>query len=542
MKKLAAVLALATFQAAAQEPVRPFHARSEVAVRIVRVVLTNRGGKPLERPPSPNDFEVLEGGRAAEVLDVERLFTIDSESPSAPNAPTRPVAAESVPKARNVLYFETTFLSTAGLREAARALGTLVPRMASHGSVEIVLADPEPKVFLAPTRAVTEVRASLEKLAATVSGRDWLAEQRAEEHELASSQTNTEAARLMVYSGDSAATEAGRARPRDLNERTVALNVLDRLVHWASRREPEPGGVFVLVTDGFDLDPARSSERLAGNEPQRARDDPRGQDPSVRLRLAETNALLGSVGFAVFPLAVGPERFVGMAEAKWRSHIDIDPKPAMQSMRRAFESRVEPLALAAAATGGEVSTTGDQLGGSLDRLSESYLITFHSTARADGKLHELVVRSKRPDMLVRAPATIAGGTPDSAARVLVLGILGGDAPPAGLGVEATLTPGAAAGSASLKLRIRLGNVPELLTAVGEGRLRVSVAIARGKDAPLVNQNETPLAGSGEGRIFVYEAPIAGIAPGDRVSVLVEELETGFAGGSIVTMTAPAPVR
>ena len=61
----------------------------------------------------------------------------------------------------------------------------------------------------------------------------------------------------------------------------------------------------------------------------------------------------------------------------------------------------------------------------------------------------------------------------------------------------------------LHLRIRLGNVPDLLQSVGTGKLRVSLAVQHAKDAPFVHHDEKPLEGSGPGRIYVYEAPLAG---------------------------------
>ena len=71
---------------------------------------------------------------------------------------------------------------------------------------------------------------------------------------------------------------------------------------------------------------------------------------------------------------------------------------------------------------------------------------------------------------------------------------------------------------------------------------MSVAVARAKDAPFVKHDEVPLVGGGEGRIFVFEAPVAGAAPGDRIAVLVEELETGLLGGGTLAVAEAAPGR
>lgn len=84
----------------------------------MRVVLTTRDGKPLSKPPSPNDIEVLEDGKKAEVLDVDRLFQREparAEAGAAPEA-AEAAAAAKPRNARQVVYVETTFLSTSAVK------------------------------------------------------------------------------------------------------------------------------------------------------------------------------------------------------------------------------------------------------------------------------------------------------------------------------------------------------------------------------------------------------------------------------------------
>lgn len=541
---MAACLASAAVAfAAPEEPVRsgPFRARAEVTLRTVRVVLTTRDGKPLPQPPSPNDIEVLEDGKKADVFDVERLFP---KEPAPAAAGTVPLAAEATAAAkprsvRQVVYVETTFLSTPAVKEAARALDRLAPKLVANGPLEIVVADPEPKVFLAASRDLVTIRAALKRMGSSVSGRDWLATERIEDSKKAMNVTHTAAMRDMGESLDSVTSAKGAAaRSRQMQERIVIRNVLDRITRWASREEAEPGSLLVLVTDGFELDPSRFTESQAGDLNVAS---PRviGFEGTLHAEVAGTSALLGSLGFTVFPLTLGPERFLGTAEIPSRSPINV-AVTGPSHVGPAATQREEPLLLVAAATGGEVSTTPDHLADSIDRLSESYIVTFQTGRPSDGKIHTLVVHSKRDDVLVRAPGSIAGGTPDSVARALVLGVLKGDAGPGGLGVEATADP-LAAGKTTLRLKVQLGPVPDLLRAVGEGRLRVSVAVAHGKDAPFVNHSEMPLVRSGEGTLYLYDAPLTGLFPGDRIAVLVEELETGISGSATLTLgEAKAP--
>ncbi|MGZ5429400.1 MAG: hypothetical protein ACXWFS_10350, partial [Thermoanaerobaculia bacterium] len=458
-----AVFGIAAPQGAEPDRSRPFRARAEVTLRTVRVVLTTRDGKPLPKPPSPNDIEVLEDRKKAEVFDVERLFS--KEAPPA-GATTAPAAAEEEAAAkprtvRQVVYIETTFLSTSAVKEAARALDELAPKLVANGPLEIVVADPEPKVYLAATREIAKIRAALKTMGSSVPGRDWLASQRVEDAKKAMNVTFSGARRDEGESLDSVTSAKGAAaRTRQVQERIVARNVLDRITRWASREEAAPGGLFVLVTDGFELDPSRFTEKLAADS-NVASPGVIGFEGTLHAEVAGVSALLGSLGFAVFPLTLGPERFLGAAEMPSRSPIDVGITSTGTIIGPAVTQREEPLLIAAAATGGEVSTTADHLAGSLDRLSESYIVTFQAARPSDGKVHALVVRSKREDVLVRAPSSVAGGTPDSVARALVLGLLKGDAGPSGLDVEAATDP-IAAGKTTLRLKIQLGPVPELL--------------------------------------------------------------------------------
>ncbi|MCM3877456.1 MAG: hypothetical protein NEA02_13705 [Thermoanaerobaculia bacterium] len=533
-----AVIGSAAPQGTEPDRSRPFRARAEITLRSVRVVLTTRDGKPLSKPPSPNDIEVLEDGKKAEVFDVERLF---SKSAAPAGATTAPAAAEATAAAkprtvRQVVYVETTFLSTPAVKETARALDGLAPKLVANGPLEIVVADPEPRVFLAATRDVAKIRAALKTMGSSVPGRDWLASQRIEDAKKAMDVTFSGARRDEGESLDSVTSAKGAAaRTRQMQERIVARNVLDRITRWASREEAEPGGLFVFVTDGFELDPSRFTEKLAADS-NVASPGVIGFEGTLHAEVAGASALLGSLGFAVFPLTLGPERFLGTAEIPARSPIDVGITSTGTIIGPAVTQREEPLLQVAAATGGEVSTTADHLSGSLDRLSESYIVTFQAARPSDGKVHSLVVRSTRDDVSVRAPSSIAGGTPDSVARALVLGLLKGDAGPSALGVEAATDP-IAAGKTTLRLKIQLGPAPELLRAVGDGRLRVSIAVAHGKDAPFVNHSEMPLVRSGEGTLYLYDAPLTGLFAGDRLAILAEELETGMAGGATLTLGA-----
>src|SRR6185295_5263343 len=80
---------------------------------------------------------------------------------------------------RIVLYFDRVTTGTRSLRAAADALIEQLPALVALGEVELVVAEPEPRELVPPTRSVAPLEEALAQLFVTAEGRDDLRQARA---------------------------------------------------------------------------------------------------------------------------------------------------------------------------------------------------------------------------------------------------------------------------------------------------------------------------------------------------------------------------
>ena len=73
-----------------------------------------------------------------------------------------------------VLYFDAVLQQETGLRAAARALAAVAPRLVELGDVEVVVADPAPRLLLAASRSAEDVQAALADLSLFGTAEDRL--------------------------------------------------------------------------------------------------------------------------------------------------------------------------------------------------------------------------------------------------------------------------------------------------------------------------------------------------------------------------------
>ncbi len=197
---------------------------------------------------------------------------------------------------RLVIYIDRVLSSNHTVRWAAMELAERARRLGEMGEVEIVVAEPEPRRALAPTRDSELIDGSLSGVFLAPAGTAELVSRREEF--------------LIAYPDgphDPVGIEiAGRAAG---DERLLVRRQTDRLLRWIVDSEPPTSRrAVLLVGDGWDLDPGRF---YAGP----------GAAPAARPALSdlgrETRALaetLAAYGWIVAPLAppappVGAGRF-----------------------------------------------------------------------------------------------------------------------------------------------------------------------------------------------------------------------------------------
>lgn len=549
-----ALAVLAGGTAAAQEAPRVV-AKESVLVRSVKVALTGKSGKPLKVAPAPADFEVFEDGVPATLLGIEPLFEhAGSRSippPEKLEEAARTAALEPAPAAAaarrmpQVFYFDTAFLAHDSVLVTVRNLKGRVDRFLQLGPVEIVVADPQPRIFLPETNDAPTLQSALNRLALNVVGRDLVT-------------------RLRMQSG------LGRGGgPAPLNallleeEKLLVRTTLARLAGWANTRQGLPGALY-LVSDGFDLSVDFYSESEREDSTRIGTLPGPGQEaiPSVFLGQLLPNssspmvdsiaALLASRGWIVMPLSLrgylfAASRTLGGADNQGGFSAGTSYMRPSQMLigRVAIEHPMDPLETYADATGGELISSPSRLEEAVDRISDLFLFTYQLDRPPDGKVHRLKIRSRSNDVVVRTARVVSTGTPVEVAGTRALDAVLGRAPagdlPVSLKIEAGQDQkGRKKRSGRFEVRVKLGDLPRVLEKVGAGQMRVTVAVWEPKTVPFVHHDEKPLEKSksdGDGDTWIYTAPIEWPARAKRLSVFVEELKTGASGSAIADFPA-----
>lgn len=536
--------------AVAQEAPRVI-AKESILVRSVKVVLTDKSGKPLRLAPAPSDFEVFEDGISATLLGVEPLFehaglkTIpppEKLEEAARAAASSPATAGAVPPRRlpQVFYFDTAFLARDSVLVAVRGLKGRVDRFLKLGPVEIVVADPQPRVFLPETSDAPTLQDALERLSLNVVGRDLVV-------------------RLRSQSSQGSGGNPGAVNALLMEEEKLLLRTtLGRLAGWANTRQGLPGALY-LVSDGFDLasdfygESQREDFTRESGVPSAA-----GQEmtPSAFLgQLLPTSsspmvdsisALLASRGWIVMPVALrGYTSGASLGGAdNPGGFVSRSARPSQMLVGRvALAHPMDPLETYADATGGEIISSVGRIEQAVDRLSDLFLFTYQVDRPPDGKVHRLKVQSRSKDVVVRTARVVSAGTPVEVAGTRALDALlergsGGDLPIA-LRIQAGQDQkGKKKRAGLLEVRVKLGDLPRVLEKVGTGEMRVTVAVWEPKTVPFVHHDEKPLEKSRlDGDTWIYTAPIEWPAKAKRLSVFVEELKTGASGSAIADFPA-----
>ncbi|HSB62957.1 MAG TPA: hypothetical protein VLJ18_02280 [Thermoanaerobaculia bacterium] len=548
----ALVLAAGGFAAGQETPAPRVIAKESVLVRSVKVVLTDKSGKPLRLAPAPSDFEVFEDGVSATLLGIEPLFEHaglksipppDQLEEAARAAAREPGTAGSPHRLPQVFYFDTAFLAHDSVLVTVRNLKGRVDRFLQLGPVEIVVADPQPRIFLPETSDAPTFQSALDRLALNVVGRDLV--------------TRLRKRAAQGRGGGPAAINALLLEEEKLLVRTT----LARLAGWANTRQGL-SGVLYLVSDGFDLSVDFYAESQREDVARAGEFPGPGQEvvPSAFLGQLLPNssspmvdsiaALLASRGWVVMPLSLrgyvfAASRALDSADnpGGFSQGMSYMRPSQMLAGRVALEHALDPLEAYAEATGGELVSSPSRLEAAVDRLSDSFLFTYQLDRPPDGKVHRLKIRSRSKEVVVRTARVVSTGTPVEVAGTRALDALLERAPagdlPVFLRIEAGQDQkGRKKRSGRFEVRVKLGDLPHVLEKVGAGQMRVTVAVWEPRTLPFVRHDEKPLEGSTSGGdTWIYTAPIEWPARAKRLSVFVEELKTGASGSAIADFPA-----
>lgn len=480
----AALLLLSSAPLAAQEDQsRTFEGTIEV--REIGLVVEPAEGKSLDKV-RPEEILVFEEGTPRQVTKAE---------------PLRPGKVGSPWTV--ILYFDRALARPETVRGAALVLARQARRLTELGTVEIVVANPEPQVELSSTRDARGLSTILGELSAE------------------------------------ARREADRARNATrpaAPDPALLRRQLDRLTAFLGHRPGGDAQALFLIADGF-VPPSGEAELLAGAD---------GPVPpeTAAAALRESSRVLAGYGWVTF---AGPLR-ESTAERERRQMADLEririqggggskhgsgvppviPMPPPDAGPRG-DARVAgtfsrqdsaPLLALAQPTAGTVLGVEEQVAPAIEGLARRWRIWYRAPETQDGRLRSVEVRLPNGGA-ARSPRWVRSATPEELAAARARLLAGGAPVPGGNGgllFDATFDAGA------LKLRVPPSG------AAGAGPVRITLAFDNAAEV-----RHRPIPETSFEKVWEQTLEIQPPAGARRVAVLVEDLAQGRWGGTAVAL-------
>jgi hypothetical protein len=470
---------------AAQEQTQKFEA--EIQVREIGLVVE----PPDKGTFKPADLLVFDGGDPRQVLKAE---------PLRPEAGARPWHI--------VLYFDQVLAGPETARGAALALARQARELTGLGSVEVAIADPEPRVALATTADAAGISNALGEIA--------------------------DQARKKI--NPRPAGQETAPRPTDI---AALRRQLDRLTAFLAARPGTGVQALFLVADGFAPPPGEADFISA---PDTGDPAPPG---TAAASLRETSRFLSASGWITFAmpfrdtqpdrerLALSDmERLRVMAGGSEHDN-SAPPVIAMRPPNSGplLHERVvdvftrpdtAPLRALVQPTAGTVIGFDEQLRPAISNLGHRWRVWYQAPETLNGKLHTVEVRLPAATTPLRGQHWVKSSPPEEldAARAR---LLAARSPVSGseLKVDAAVT------GTQLKVRIAPAG------AASAGPLRLSIAYDNRSEVRHVVIPGTSLEKGWEHTLDLQ--PPTGAA---RVSVVAEDLTRGNWGGTAVDLPRP----
>lgn len=442
----------------------------------------------------PGDFQVLVGGQPREVTRAEPVAAADGEPPWT-----------------IVVYVDRVLASPGTVFYSGLALSARGADLTSLGSVEVVVADSDPRQALAPTREARRLKRTLTDLSA--------------------------AARVDRDRRDR--RPAPPAEPAQLGRQ------LDKLLAFLAAHPPAGPHAVLLVADGLDL----PDEQIAALD----RGSP-GAPQTVAAALQRTARLLAAYGWVAVPVPLRKEQ--AGTPASMRSDLEtfrensagshsgsLPPtivfaphKPTSLAFPGVIDLMIAPRTAALRAlarpTAGTVIGFEVQLDEVLRAFKRRWRVWLTEPDKpVDGLLHSLAVALPGRLEAVRAPEWLRSSTPEEIAEARLENLLAAKPNDGKLPLTATVA-GMAAGTAELELRLELAPL-QLPEGAPPGPLRISLAWSGADGAPRIHHRIVPGVDLAKG--WRYAEPLAPPAGARRLAVIVEALGPESWGGTVVSV-------
>ena len=485
---------------------------------------------PLAAASSELSVQILDGkGEVPRAVRAEDLAVVEDGQPRA--------VGELAPISRPwriAIYVDRVLTGSRTLRAAAGSLAERAVELAALGTVEVIVAEPQPRLVLPPTRDVRAIDEALSKLWLTGEARDDLRVLRQ---------------RFRDGKGEEGEDPADRVGEALEAEARLVRRQQDALSEWLLAQEDGGPRALLLVSDGFDADPAKfyraelpETSAPTSSTAGAASPVPEGALEKVALETARTAAALG---WTALPLPIGDSTLPDLRRLRSRPTPQLpvggtitlgrkkpegggEAQPALPSLL----APNQPLVWLAEATGGELILNAQKLSEALAHLRSRFWLRYAAPRPLDGHPHAIEVRSQRPDLTVRARRWDVAGVPEAIAVARARRLLDGEEDGAGFEVLARIEPGPPSSSGE-----RQGTLDVRFDSPGaEGALRLTVAGPSGIAAVHHFLTAKDLAGPEAG---VYRLSIPWPEEAEAVAVIVEPVAGGVWGGQVVTLGVAA---
>lgn len=180
-----------------------------------------------------------------------------------------------------VIYVDAPTLRPEALVRAADSLTSLADELVALGEVRLVLADPEPRLLLEPTRQsaqLSEALAALERESLATGELSWLRQR---------------------YATLGSSSDPFRAAEASREEETSVREQQERFLRWLQSAAEPAARAVLWVTDGFDLEPELFYSR--------GLDEPLHTGQRLRRGFEATERGVAGSGWRVLPIALGHE-------------------------------------------------------------------------------------------------------------------------------------------------------------------------------------------------------------------------------------------
>lgn len=508
------------------------------AIDLIAEVHDRAGNVPADLTPA--DFIVLEDGQEKPVIGVEYLklevpatkvalpapVVADSSVP-APAAPVRSTASDW----QIVVYFDCYLSSETNRRSAAQSIEKQLDDLTQLGTVEIVVADPDPALLLQATRDGAAIRAALHEVTTKHSRPNRLLRHRRrfiDERELSAGQGD---ARVVAF-----------LRPYIAEEIQMMNRFRWGLNDWMSHYPRHTPRALMLISDGFELDPGVFYSQSIGSNasPQLLIQVQReAAEYNLDRENEKTAELLASGGWITISTPGGFGAAGEWIDDASRSGVGrtrdlIRLGSAQTKPTFLINHNRQPLEHYADATGGAVLANASKLHDAVASLAQRVKITYQVARPPDGRVRKVEVKARRANLRVRTSQWASSTTAEEVASARVASLLRGRDERGDIPLKAkiewvTKERGGRFGG----LLFVNADLEELAPILRDAKptFRVTIAARGGGQAFAVHRTVTEWDRASMS--FAYSAPIT--APNGKISIAVsvEELGTGAWGAAVV---------